>query len=91
MCSELTGVQCDSCEFSFGLSCDEESVELCIFLNWFVTKCFQDFCFGELVSLSDPVSLLDELMADDEDTKRFCGAFRLLVTGDCPDGDREPK
>lgn len=80
----------DRGQHSAPLSCDDgESDEFCIFLNWFVTKCFQDFCFGELVSLSEP-SLLAELN-EVADTRRFCGAFRLFVTGDCPEGDREPK
>lgn len=86
----LTGVHCDKGQHSETLSCDDgESDVFCIFLNWLATKCFQDFCFGELVSLSDP-SLFDEL-SDDADTRRFCGAFRLFVTGDWPDGDRDPK
>ena len=86
---QLTGVHCDNGQYSETLSCDEgESDDVCIFLNWFVTKCFHDFCFGEFVSLSDP-SRFDAL--NEADTKRFWGAFRLFVTGDWPEGDRDPK
>jgi hypothetical protein len=53
-----------------------------------VTKCFQDFCFGELVSLSDPSLYAAN---DDDVTNKFCGALRFFVTGDCPEGDRDPK
>lgn len=85
----LTGVHCDNGQHSETLSCDEgESDEFCIFLNWFVTKCFHDFCFGEFVSLSEPSRFV---ALSEADTRRFCGAFRLFVTGDCPEGDRDPK
>lgn len=83
----LTGVHWDNVQPSLTFDVGESFCG-CIFLNWFVTKCFQvDFCLGELVSLSEH----DGFRSGDDVTKRFCGAFLLLVTGDCPEGDRDPK
>lgn len=64
-----------------------------IFLSCFVTSNFHALGLGDPASLSLPPSLLLSPKELFPPTEMFscCGVFLLFVTGDCPEGDREPR